>query len=262
MKRFLPCLALIAVAVSVAGTSPRAQDSTTQAGQAAQSAPTGGFTAEQRAAITDIVRTALRSDPSILRDAIQALRNEDVAKREAAARATIGEIGPALNQATGDPVAGNPIGDVSVVEFFDVRCPYCRRMLPTLAELLKRDHKVRLVYKDIPILGPPSVLGARAELAAQSQGGYQKMHDILMAGSTDITEDTLRAAAAHAGLDWDRLQRDMKDPSVQSRIDTNLELARKLEIEGTPAYIIGGRLLPGAVQLAELQDAVAAARKK
>ena len=150
---------------------------------------------------------------------------------------------------------------MTVVEFFDVRCPYCRRMLPVLADLLARDHNLRVVYKDFPILGPGSVLGAKALLAAQKQGGYVKLKNAVMTGPAEITPDTLRAAVAKTGLDWDRLQKDMADPAVQQRIEANLGLARKLGISGTPAYVIGGQMLPGALDLAELQDAVAAARK-
>jgi len=159
-------------------------------------------------------------------------------------------------------VDGNPQGDVTLVEFFDVRCPYCRRMTPVIADLLRHDRNLRLVRKDIPILGPGSVLGAKALLAAQKQGGYLRLKDAVMSGPADVTPDTLRAAAEKTGLDWDRLQQDMADPAVQQRIDANLALAGKLGIQGTPAYVIGSRMLPGAVTLAELQDAVAEARRK
>jgi len=223
-------------------------------GLAAVPALAEGFTAQQRAEIVAVVRAALKTDPSILRDAITALREEDTSQQMAAAR-------EALLRTPGDPVEGNPKGDVTVVEFFDVRCPYCRRMLPVIADLLARDHNVRVVYKDIPVLGPASVLGAKALLAAQKQGGYLKMKSAVMTGPADVTPDTLRAAAAKAGLDWDRLQTDIVDPAVQSRIEANLELARKLDIGGTPGYVIGTQVLPGAQTLAELQDAVAAARK-
>jgi protein-disulfide isomerase len=169
-------------------------------------------------------------------------------------------MGEARRNAADDPVEGNPRGDVTVVEFFDARCPYCRRMLPVLAELLKRDHDVRVVYKDIPILGPASVLASRALLAAQKQGGYLKLKEAVMTGPADVTEDLLRADAAKVGLDWDRLRNDMADPAVQRRIDANLAMARKLDIDGTPAYVIGSRMLPGALTLSELEDAVADAR--
>ena len=151
-------------------------------------------------------------------------------------------------------------GDVTVVEFYDLRCPYCRRMLPVIHALLEHDHQVRWVYKDIPILGPASIVGARAVLAAQRQGQYEAMREAMMTGTPEITPDIVRAAAEHIGLDWARLQRDMDDPAIKARIDRNVELARKLDIQGTPAYVIGGRMLPGAVDLAELQGAVTAAR--
>lgn len=220
------------------------------------------FTAEQRSEIIEMIRSALKSDPSILRDAVAALQEDESRLQQAAARTAITGLGDVLTRTPGDPTDGNRQGDVTVVEFLDVRCPYCRRMLPVLADLLQHDHNLRLVYKDIPILGPASVLGTRALLAAQKQGGYLKLKDAVMTGPADITMDSLRAAAAKAGLDWDRLQKDMEDPSVQQRIDANLGLARKLDIQGTPAYVVGGRLLPGAVTLADLQAAVAEARKK
>ncbi len=106
------------------------------------------------------------------------------------------------------------------------------------------------------------MIGARAVLAAQRQGGYLKLHDALMAGTANIDQDVVRAAALRIGLDWDRLQRDMADPAIQARIDSNLALAHALQIEGTPAYVVGGRMVPGAVELAELQGMVAAARKR
>jgi protein-disulfide isomerase len=104
------------------------------------------------------------------------------------------------------------------------------------------------------------VIGARALLAAQKQGGYQKLHDALMAGSPDVTEDSVKASALRLGLDWERLHADMTAPDVLARIDANLALAQKLQIQGTPAYIVGQQILPGAVELADLQSAVKAAR--
>jgi protein-disulfide isomerase len=220
------------------------------------------FTPAQRAAIVEIVREALKTDPSILRDAVTALQDDESNIKQAAMRAAIGKAGPSLTEAPGDPSAGNPHGDVTVVEFYDVRCPYCRRMLPVVADLLRGDPKIRLIYKDIPILGLASLLGAKAMLAAQRQGGYQRLHDIVMSGPPTVTEDSLRADALRAGLDWARLQRDMADPAIQQRLDENLALARGLGIDGTPAYVIGAKLLPGAVELADLQEAVAAARMR
>ncbi len=228
-------------------------------GARAAEAP-ASFTPAQRAEIVAIIREAMVRDPTILRDAVAALQESESAHRDAEARSAIAAAGPALVRAAGDPVAGNPRGDVTVVEFYDLRCPYCRRMLPVIDALLKRDPKVRLVYKDIPILGPGSVLGARAVLAAQLQDGYARLQTALMHGGPQITEDSLQSAARAAGLDWARLQHDMKDPAIAARLHDNLDLARQLGIDGTPAFVIGQRLMPGALELADLQGAVAAAR--
>jgi protein-disulfide isomerase len=217
------------------------------------------FTPRQRAAIVDIIRQALKTDPSILRDAVTAMQADDGARQAAALSREIAREQPALTRTAADPVGGNPHGRVSVVEFFDVRCPYCRRMLPVMAELLRANPDVRLVYKDIPILGPASVLGTRAEFAAQMQGGYQRMHDALMGGTANIDMAVIQAAARAAGLDWPRLQRDMNDASVTARINANLQLAQTLDVQGTPAYVIGDQMIPGAVPLADLQAAVTAA---
>jgi len=218
------------------------------------------FTPAQRAELVQILRDALKTDPSILREAVAALQEDDQHQSEAVARAAIAAAGPALTRSPGDPVAGNPNGHVTLVEFYDVRCPYCRRMLPTVAALLAQDHDIRLVYKDLPVLGPASVIGARALLAAQKQGGYQKLHDALMAGSPDITEEMVKSAAGRLGLDWPRLKAEMESPDVLARINANLALAQKLQIQGTPAYIVGQQILPGAVELADLQSAVKSAR--
>lgn len=226
----------------------------------AHAADPPAFTQAQRAEIVAIVRQAMQSDPSILRDAVTALQADEAARHDASARDTVARLGPALTANPADPVEGNTHGDVTVVEFYDVRCPYCRRMMPVMAQLLRDDPKVRIVYKDVPILGPGSVLGARAVLAAQRQGGYARMQAAVMQGTKQITQASLHEAATTAGLDWDRLQRDMADPQVAARIQANLDLARQLGLEGTPMFVVGRQVLPGAVDLAELQGAVAAAR--
>jgi len=220
------------------------------------------LTPAQRAEVVAILRHALTTDPSILRDAVVALQADENAHAPVPAAAALAQAGPALTRTPGDPVAGDAAGDVTLVEFYDLRCPYCRRMVPVMAEALRRDPHLRLVYKDIPILGPSSVLGARAVLAAQRQGGYQKLHDAIMQSDSGvITEASLQSVAVAAGLDWPRLQRDMADPAIAQRIEANVTLAHQLGIDGTPAYVVGGHLLTGAMSLADLQAAIAIARK-
>lgn len=213
------------------------------------------FTPAQRAEIVQIMRDALKRDPSILRDAVAALQDDEGKQQRAKIAAARNSL-----EDQADPVAGNPKGDVTIVEFFDTRCPYCRKLEPVMAELLRQDHGVRLVYKDLPILGPASVLGSRALLAAQKQQGYEKLRSAIMSAPPQTTKAMIKDAALQFGLDWPKLERDMDAPSVQQRIDTNLNLARSIGVDGTPALVIGGDLLPGAVDLAELQKAVAAAR--
>src|ERR1700761_7324549 len=145
----------------------------------AVAAQTEAFSPEQRTAIVAIVRDAMKQDPSILREAIAALQAEDNEKTQAAARDAIARQRGALVTAS-DPTAGDPQGDVTIVEFFDTRCPYCRSLEPVMTQFLAQDRKVRLVYKDLPILGPASVIGSKALLAAQKQNAYLKMREAVM----------------------------------------------------------------------------------
>jgi protein-disulfide isomerase len=218
------------------------------------------FTSAQRAEIVTIVRDALKQDPTILRDAVVALQADEGERTQEATRAAIAQ---SRNQLVtpADPIAGNPQGDVTIVEFFDTRCPYCRRLEPVMEGFLTQDRNVRLVYKDLPILGPASVLGTKALLAAQNQDAYTRMRDAVMKLPPDTTIAQIEASARSLGLDWPRMARDMDDPAVQARIDANLKLAHDLGIQGTPAMVIGTELMPGALELPELQKAVAEARK-
>jgi protein-disulfide isomerase len=225
----------------------------------ARTADAGTFTPAQRDEIVAIVREALKTDPSILRDAVVAYQTDEAAHNQEATRAAIAGARSEL-VTPADPVAGNPQGDVTIVEFFDTRCPYCRKLEPTMESFLGQDKKVRLVYKDLPILGPASLLGSKALLAAQRQDAYVKMREAVMKLPPDTTLPQLEAAAKSLGLDWARMARDMEDPAIQARLDANVKLAHGLGIQGTPALVIGDNLVPGAAELAELKTAVASAR--
>lgn len=219
-----------------------------------------GFTEAQRAEIVGIVRDALRSDPSILREALEGLEVAERRDREGASRAAIAAHADALFRNPADPSIGNPQGSVTVVEFFDPRCGYCKQMRPVVADLLRGQRDVRWVMKDLPILGPNSVLASRALLAAQKQGKYAELHDAVLKLREEPTEPVLKREAERAGLDWARLKRDMDDPSIQRRIEANTELARALQVQGTPAMVVGGTVVPGAVDLPSLERLVAEAR--
>ncbi|WP_043360433.1 DsbA family protein [Belnapia sp. F-4-1] len=220
-----------------------------------------GFTPEQRREIVTILREALVRDPTILREAMAAADQAEQSERAGAVRQAIASQGEALFRDPADPVKGNPQGAVTIVEFFDARCGYCKQMQPAMEQLLRRQRDVRLVLKDLPILGPNSVLASRALIAAQRQGKYAELHDALMKLREEPAEPVLRREAERAGLDWARLRRDMDDAGIQARLNGNIRLAQALRIEGTPALVIGEALVPGAVDLATLERMVAEARR-
>ena len=216
---------------------------------------------EQRQAIEAIIRDYLMHNPDILIEALRAA--EEKANRDADANAAVvlkdrrGEVfdDPA------SPVGGNPQGDVTIVEFFDYRCPYCKQVQPTLQKLLDQDRKLRFVYKEMPVLGAPSVTAAHAALAARLQGKYEHFHSAMMATKGQITDEVVYQVAGSVGLDVDRLKRDMTAPEIEQAVKANLALAKALDIRGTPGFIIGEHVVPGAIDLDALKDLVADARK-
>ena len=134
-------------------------------------------------------------------------------------------------------------------------------MLPGIEALLQKDHGVRLVYKDIPVLGPPSVMESRAIVAAANQGAYLKMQGALMKDPTVPSEAMIHASAAAQGLNADRLVADMNSAAVTKKINANLDLAHALKVQGTPAFVVGDQMIPGMVDADQLEAAIVAARK-
>lgn len=215
---------------------------------------------QQREQIVRIVRDALKKDPSILREAVDAMRSNEAERQAEAARTAIRNNFDALYRQP-DPTGGSAQADVTIVEFLDPRCGYCRQVAPALAMLRRNDPGIRIIYKDMPILGPASVLGSRALLAADRQGGYERLIAAMMSGPPDITEESLRTYAEKLGLDWARMQKDMADPAIQRQLDANRQLAKTLGIEGTPGFVIGERLIAGA-DMGEVQNAISEFRAK
>ncbi|MCA3246055.1 MAG: DsbA family protein [Azospirillum sp.] len=217
-----------------------------------------------RAAIEEIVRDLIRREPEIVLEALEALeKRRDTAQAEQAKRA-LAERRRELENDPDAPVAGNPRGTVVVVEFFDYRCQFCKRMHEPVKQMLAADRDVRLVRRDLPILGPASVVAARAALAARAQGPqrYEALHEALMTARGNLDEAAVFRLAAEAGLDVARLRRDMEDPRVAALLRRNADLAQALNITGTPGYAIGEALVPGAVDLGTLRALVAEARTR
>jgi protein-disulfide isomerase len=150
---------------------------------------------------------------------------------------------------------------VTLVEFFDYRCPYCKQVSPSLQALLKEDPKLRVVYKEFPVLGRESVFAARAALAARKQGKYELFHNALMALKGQLGDDIVLKTAGAVGIDVEKLKADMGAPEIEAQIRRNHELAQALDIRGTPAFIVGTTLIPGAVDVATLRQKIAEARK-
>jgi protein-disulfide isomerase len=221
---------------------------------AAPAAVGSALSASQRAEVVALIRQELVQDPSILRDAVAALQDQ-VSQAKLQGNAIEAQQ-KALTGNLADPEIGNPQARVSVVEFYDTRCPYCREMRPELTALAQQNPNIRVVFKDIPILGPNSVIEARALLAAQRQGGYAAMQAAIMSDSAAPTETDLRATATRLGMNADRLIRDMSDPAISARLAANTALAQSLGINGTPALVIGNQLIPGAINLTDLQKLV------
>jgi protein-disulfide isomerase len=219
------------------------------------------FSPTQRQAIEGIIHDYLMQNPDVL---IEALRGaEDKLNRDADAKATkvLSNRRSEIFDDPATPIGGNPQGDVTIVEFFDYRCPYCKQVLPSLQTLLKEDRNLRFLYKEMPVLGPASVVAAHAALAAQRQGKYEAFHTAMMGTKGQITEDTVYKVANSVGLDVDRLKQDMTAPEIEQALKANLALADALNIRGTPGFIIGNHITPGALDLDALKDLIAEARK-
>jgi protein-disulfide isomerase len=215
----------------------------------------------QREAIERIIHDYLSNNPEVLIDAVRSA--EDKLHRDADAKATRA-LSERRNEIFDDPrapVGGDARGDVTIVEFFDYQCPYCKQALPTLQSLLNEDPKLRLIYKEMPVLGPQSGVAAHVALAAQRQNKYEAFHAAMMGTKGKITEESVYEVATSVGLDIERLKQDMAAPEIEQSLLANRALADALNIRGTPAFIIGNQIAPGAIALEALKNMIAEARK-
>jgi protein-disulfide isomerase len=220
------------------------------------------FTPEQKTEIEGIIKDFLANHPEMLLQAIQDADDKLKAEAKEKAASALAEHQKQVFDDPDTPTGGNPKGDVTLVEFFDYRCPYCKQVEPALEKLLADDAGLRFVYKEFPVLGPDSDIAAHVALAARLQGKYDAFHRAMMAATGKIDESVIYKVAATAGLDVDKLKQDAKSPDIAKQIKANLELGTTLDIDGTPAFIVGKTIVPGAVSLDELRRLIADARKK
>ena len=222
------------------------------------------FSPVQRQEMGQIIKEYLLQNPEVLQDALNELQRRSAEAEKASQVAAIRELRDELTKPAPGTVVGNPAGDVTLVEFFDYNCPYCKQSLGDLQALAKGDPKLRIVIKDFPVLGPDSLEASRVALAAKQQLSGDKLFDFharLLGTRGRINGDRALALAKEMSLDLPRLQRDMAGPEVKAALDGNRKLGERLGINGTPAYVLGDEVVAGAVGLAPLREAVAGIRK-
>lgn len=236
MRWLLPAVALAGIA----------------AGAGAMWAAAGAPAPTERARIERVVREYMLAHPEIIPEAMQRLQARESARAVAA-------VGGDLTRPFGSAWTGNPRGDVTLVEFYDYNCGYCRASLPLLKQLVQRDPRLRIVYRELPILAESSRAAARASLLAASQGKFAAFHDALYAGGP-VSDATIARAAARAGVDPS--QGDAFRARADAEIARNLKAAGQLGMTGTPSWIVGDRMLAGALPIEDIEAAIAAARGK
>ena len=251
----------------VAGDTQRPASPDLRLAQAATpktgSQATSPFDATQKAAIQAIIKEYLMNNPEVMLEVQTALEAKmeqiQAEKLKVALEANAAEI----YRNADAPVAGNPSGDIPVVEFFDYNCGYCKRAFGDIAKLVEADPKVKLVLKELPILSKGSEEASRVALAARLQGKYWPVHRALIAMRGEVNEQSALKAAEKVGLDMTKLKQDMASDAVSGEITRVRELAQKMGIQGTPHFLVGDRAIPGAPGnlLEQIQGHVAELRK-
>lgn len=220
-----------------------------------------GFTDAQKAEIETIVRQFLvEKEPDTVMKAIEVLKQRDQQQQLNITKDAIAKNKDKIYNDPNSPVLGNPDGDVTIVEFYDYSCGYCKMAQPFVEEILKTDKNVRFIAKEFPILGEGSLLASRAAIASIKQKKFEKFHNTLMNFHGTINESSIMDAAQRAGIDTAKLKRDMNDKSVDDIINTNRKLGNDLGVRGTPMFFIGDNVSPGAIDVNTMKQMIANAR--
>ena len=222
------------------------------------------FSGDQRREIERIVKDYLLSNPELLHDVMNELEKRQATAEAEKHRASVKEHSAALFSSPRQVTLGNPQGDVTVVEFFDYNCSYCKRAMSDMLDLLKSDGHLKFVLKEFPVLGDGSVQAAQVAAAVRMQDPsgkkYLEFHQKLLGGRGQADQARALAAAKDAGLDMARIEKDMASDEVKATLEESFKLADALGLNGTPSYVVGNDVVVGAVGLNSLKEKVNAAR--
>jgi protein-disulfide isomerase len=242
--------AAAAVSLAFAGSAPVLADS---------------FSTDQREEIGTIIKDYLLSHPEVMQDVMAELEKRQQSADAEKHRAAVAENKTALFSSPHQVVLGNPQGNVTMVEFFDYNCGYCKRAMADMLDLIKADGNLKFVLKEFPVLGEGSVEAARVAVAARMQDGtgkkYIEFHQKLLGGRGAADKMRALAVAKEVGFDMPRLERDMGSDEVKKTIEENMKLAEALGVSGTPSYVVGEEVVVGAVGLDSLREKIGAERK-
>jgi protein-disulfide isomerase len=218
----------------------------------------------QRKEIEGIVKDYLAKNPEILVEMQNALEAKEYERQAQRTAAVIKENAKEVFQPASSPIVGNSKGDVTVLEFFDYNCGYCKRALGDVARLIEKDKQVKFILKELPILAKGSEETAKVALAAKMQGKYWEFHRAMLGSTGQANEASALRAAEKIGLDMTKLKKDMASPAVQKEIDDTQALAKKLGVNGTPYFLIADKIIPGAPEnlLDRMSKLVAEVRKE
>ncbi|MEK9710272.1 MAG: DsbA family protein [Alphaproteobacteria bacterium] len=211
--------------------------------------------ATDRATLNSIIEDFIRNNPEIVRDTLIALAAREEAERKQTGLAKVRDD-------QGDPVMGNANGTITLYEFSDYNCGYCKRVFEPIQQLVRDNPDVRLVIKEFPILNQSSLVAAKAAIAAEMQGKFGDYHIAMMTYRGQITDAVVMRMAAQAGVDIEQLKSDMESPKTMAIIQRTREAAAALEINGTPGLVVGDTIVPGAIGLEELVKLIADERNK
>jgi protein-disulfide isomerase len=223
------------------------------------------FTGEQRAEIERVIKEYLLRHPELLQDVMSELEKRQAVAEAEKHRATVKEHSAAIFSSPRQVTLGNPQGDVTVVEFFDYNCSYCKRAMVDMIELLKGDSKLKFVLKEFPVLGEGSIQAAQVAAAVRMQdktGGkkYLEFHQKMLTGRGQADKARALAVAKEIGLDMARIEKDMAGDEVKATLEESFKLAEALGLNGTPSYVVGNDVVIGAVGVNLLKEKVNAAR--